>query len=46
MQDDIGRLEIDLGALDANLDAIRGILATDCRVCAVVKADAYGLGAV
>ena len=38
-------LEIDLGALDANLARIRAGIG-DSRVCAVVKADGYGLGAV
>ena len=40
------RITIDLGALDANLKAWRGALEPGCGVCAVVKADAYGLGAV
>jgi alanine racemase len=39
-------IEIDLGQLDANLAAWQSILAEGSRVCAVVKADAYGLGAV
>lgn len=38
-------LEIDLGALDSNLRQIR-IGIGDSRICAVVKADGYGLGAV
>ncbi|MBZ0156453.1 MAG: alanine racemase [Alphaproteobacteria bacterium] len=37
--------EIDLRALSANLRVVRG-LARDCSVIAVVKADAYGHGAV
>ena len=39
-----GRLKIDLGALDANYRTIAAEVA-DARVGAVVKADAYGLGA-
>lgn len=43
------RLEVDLGAIEANLAAIRRTCNTDAqapvRVCAVVKADAYGMGA-
>lgn len=37
-------LEIDLGALDHNLSSFRAALPEGCGVCAVVKADAYGLG--
>ena len=39
-------IEIDLGQLDANLSAWQSVLADGSQVCAVVKADAYGLGAV
>ncbi len=39
-------LEIDLHALAANLRTIRGAIDPDCRLCAVVKANAYGLGAI
>jgi len=35
--------EVDLGAVAANLDAIRRVVAP-ARICAVVKADAYGHG--
>jgi len=38
--------EIDLAALRYNLAAVRGRIARDVRVMAVVKADAYGHGAV
>ncbi len=38
-------LEVDLGALSANLRRLREAAGPGCRVCAVVKADAYGLGA-
>ena len=37
---------IDLAALGHNLSLIKACLATDCTVMAVVKADAYGHGAV
>ena len=40
------RLEIDLMQLDANLTAIRQYVGPHTHVCGVVKADAYGLGAV
>ncbi len=40
------RLEIDLGALDENLAKFRAAIGEPSRVCAVVKADGYGLGAV
>jgi alanine racemase len=40
------RLDIDLSALDANLRAWRNTLGDRCAICAVVKADGYGLGAV
>ena len=36
---------VDLSALDHNLSVIRGLLTRGCRLGAVVKADAYGLGA-
>lgn len=38
--------EIDLGALAHNLREIRKLLRPACRIMAVVKADAYGHGAV
>lgn len=38
-------IEINLPRLDANLAAIRATTGPDVRVCCVVKADAYGLGA-
>lgn len=38
-------LFIDLAALDRNTTAIRRAIGPGCRMCAVVKADAYGLGA-
>jgi alanine racemase len=38
------RLTIDLGALEHNLEALRGLLPAGCRVAGVVKADAYGHG--
>lgn len=37
-------IEIDLSALQKNLDTIRGYIGGDCGVYAVVKADAYGHG--
>jgi len=39
-------LEIDLTQLDANLAAVRRLVGPAVAVCGVVKADAYGLGAV
>lgn len=39
-------LEIDLDALEHNARAIGTLLGEGCRTCAVVKKDAYGLGAV
>ncbi|MBA2448853.1 MAG: alanine racemase [Chloroflexi bacterium] len=38
-------LDVDLDAVSANVRAIRSILDPETRICAVVKADAYGLGA-
>ena len=38
-------LIIDLAALDRNARALRRAIGPGCRLCAVVKADAYGLGA-
>ncbi|MFC9729146.1 alanine racemase [Streptomyces roseolus] len=40
------RAEIDLGALRANVRALRSRVAPHVRIMAVVKADAYGHGAV
>ncbi|MBQ2698521.1 MAG: alanine racemase, partial [Firmicutes bacterium] len=39
-------LEVDLDAVRANAAEIRRHLPAETRLCAVVKADAYGLGAV
>lgn len=39
-------IEVDLDAVIHNYREIRSVLAPDCAVMAVVKADAYGLGAV
>ncbi len=38
-------VNIDLSALDRNVRAIRDLISPQCELCAVVKADAYGLGA-
>lgn len=38
--------EIDRAALRHNLAVLRGLLPPDCRIMAVVKADAYGHGAL
>lgn len=51
MASDLSRLrptfaEIDLQAFDRNVDAVISMIPTDSRVVAVVKADAYGHGAV
>ncbi|MFO7766933.1 MAG: alanine racemase [Pelovirga sp.] len=49
LQIDVGRptwADIDLGALKHNLDQVRSLLHPSQRVMAVVKADAYGHGAV
>lgn len=45
---EIGRawIEVDLDAIAANLHAVRGLLHPATRLLAVVKADAYGHGAV
>ncbi|MBL8966943.1 MAG: alanine racemase [Spirochaetaceae bacterium] len=38
--------EIDLSAITANIETIKGAVGPGTRLCAVVKADAYGHGAV
>jgi len=38
-------LNINLAALDRNVGVIRELIAPHCDLCAVVKADAYGMGA-
>jgi alanine racemase len=43
---DTSLLEIDLTALDRNYRRIQRLVGPDCRVCAVLNADGYGLGAV
>lgn len=39
-------LNIDLGAIEHNCRAIRTHIGNQCHLCAVVKADGYGLGAL
>jgi alanine racemase len=39
-------IEINLTAIDRNVAAIRRLVGPECRFCPIVKADAYGLGAV
>ncbi len=39
-------LQVDLSAVEHNCFAIRSHIGTNCKFCAVVKADGYGLGAV
>ncbi|MCZ6835116.1 MAG: alanine racemase, partial [Planctomycetota bacterium] len=43
---DTSLIEIDLAALDRNYRRIDHLVGRDCRICAVLKADAYGLGAI
>lgn len=38
-------IRVDLAAIDANVAAIRRMVGPSCRLCPIVKADAYGLGA-
>jgi len=45
-QQDRAWLEVDLGAIGANYANIRGNLTSGCQVMAVLKANAYGFGAV
>lgn len=49
-EDDMDRfpawVEIDLDAMKWNIDRIRSLVAPGCRILLVVKADAYGHGAV
>lgn len=42
---DHSTLYVDLDAIGRNLRRIRSLAGENCRVCGVVKADAYGLGA-
>ncbi len=39
-------IDIDLSAIVHNMAVLRRLVGADCSVCPVVKADAYGLGAV
>lgn len=39
-------IAINLGAIDHNIRSVGHIIGPDCGVCAVVKANAYGLGAI
>jgi alanine racemase len=43
--DELSRLDIDLAAVNRNLQRLRQVIGPACRLCPVVKADAYGLGA-
>ena len=38
-------IRIDLASIDANIQAVRRLVGPACRLCPIVKADAYGLGA-
>jgi len=38
------RFDVDLGAIAHNVAALRGVLPGGTRICAAVKADAYGFG--
>jgi alanine racemase len=38
-------VEVNLSALDHNMAAIRRLVGPECKLCPIVKADAYGLGA-
>lgn len=38
-------VEVNLSALDHNMAAIRRLVGSECKLCPIVKADAYGLGA-
>ncbi|MEM6459088.1 MAG: alanine racemase [Planctomycetota bacterium] len=42
----LSRLEVDLGAITANVAAVRNIVGDGPVICGVVKKNAYGLGAV
>lgn len=39
-------IEIDLPAIGRNMRLLREVVGSDCRLCPMVKADGYGLGAV
>src|SRR5436190_19248756 len=39
-------LDVDLDAIAENVRAVARLVGSDTRICAVVKAEAYGLGAV
>ncbi len=38
-------VEVNLTAIDHNMAAIRRLVGPECKLCPIVKADAYGLGA-
>lgn len=42
--DALSRLDIDLTAISRNLGEIRRVVGDGCRICPVIKSDAYGLG--
>ena len=39
-------IEVNDTAIEQNLAVVRQLVGPDCRLCPIVKADAYGLGAV
>lgn len=43
---DTSRLHINVSAIDRNMAVLRRLVGPDCLLCPIVKADAYGLGAV
>lgn len=43
--DALSRLDIDLAAIGRNLSRLRSEIGPSCKLCPVIKSDAYGLGA-
>lgn len=39
-------IEVNLAAIEHNMGVLRRIVGPECRICPLIKADAYGLGAV
>ena len=43
---DISVIEVNLSSIEHNLKVLKRIVGPGCGLCPVIKADAYGLGAV
>ncbi|HWB21053.1 MAG TPA: alanine racemase, partial [Phycisphaerales bacterium] len=43
---EVSVLEVQLQRLDHNLATLQALVGASCRLCPIIKSDAYGLGAI